>query len=91
MDILHFILKRRPFTFQFEQTIAGGCVDTLDRLLSAHSEAIDINRYGSDGRTPVQHFCALGMLSHVKLLVAYGADTRRRTREGWSTIHIAAF
>ena len=79
------------FSFQFEVAVAGGSEEDLDRLLSHHSEKIDINRYGCDGRTPLQDLCSRGMLPHVKLLVAYGADTRRRTREGWSTLHIAAF
>ena len=83
-----------PLSFQFEAAVATGRHDELDRLLSSHSEKIDIDRYGIDGRTPLQSACGRpgqGGLALAKLLVAYGADARRTTREGWSTLHIATY
>ena len=66
--------------------------EELDRLLASHSEKIDIDRYGPDGRTPLQAACGRpGGLALAKLLVAYGADATRTTREGWSTLHIASY
>lgn len=76
---------------QFEAAVETGRHEELDRLLSSHSEKIDIDRYGRDGRTPLQAACGRGSLALAKLLVAYGADATRTTREGWSTLHIASY
>ena len=90
----HSISDMLLLSFQFEDAVATGRHDELDRLLSSHSEKIDIDRYGRDGRTPLQSACGRpgqGGLALAKLLVAYGADARRTTREGWSTLHIASY
>jgi ankyrin repeat protein len=71
--------------------VIRGSLKELDLLLRNHSEQIDINRYDCDGRTPLQEFCGRGSLDLVKLMVQYGADTRRRTREGWALVHMASF
>ena len=69
-----------------------GSREELDRLLSDHSEKIDVDRYGRDGRTPLQAVVGGGGgLALAKLLVAYGADATRTTREGWSTLHLASY
>ena len=81
---------------QFEAAVERGSREELDRLLSDHSEKIDVDRYGRDGRTPLQAVVGgggggAGGLALAKLLVAYGADATRTTREGWSTLHLASY
>lgn len=76
---------------EFEDAVSKAVYDKLDNILSRHSENININLYNEDGQTPLQHFCMMGHLELVKLLVRYGADIKLRTREGWSLIHIASF
>ena len=75
----------------FESAVTTSNASQLDGLLKAHSESVDVNRYDSEGRTPLQRFCGQGSLELAKLLVRYGADLNLRTREGWSLIHIASF
>lgn len=75
----------------FEAAVASNDGQALHVMLSANSEAIDVNKYDSQGRTPLQKFCGVGQLSLAKLLIQYGADSNMRTREGWSLIHIASF
>ena len=50
-----------------------------------------MNKYDSDGQTPLHVFCSAGNLALVKLMVKFGASTKMRTREGWSVMHLAAF
>ena len=80
------IYQQKFHNFVESRNVAG-----LEDLLSAHSHLIDINRYDSVGRTPLQHFCSAGELALVKLLVRYGADTQLRSRDGWSAVHYATF
>jgi len=64
---------------------------TLDGLLRRSSGQIDVDLYGDDGRTALHRASADGQLPLVRLLVAHGADTQLRTREGWSAVHLASF
>ena len=63
----------------------------IESFLGQHSEAIDINEYNVDGQTALHQCCFDGNLSTAKLLVRFGADAKLTTREGFSTLHIAAF
>jgi ankyrin repeat protein len=63
----------------------------LEAFLGQHSEAVDVNEYNGEGRTALHECCFDGNLPTAKLLVRFGADARLTTREGFSTLHIAAF
>ena len=75
----------------FQSAVITANYSELNDLLGRHSESIDINKYDSNGHTPIQHLCQTGNLDLVKLLVQYGADLKLRTRDGWSIVHIASF
>ena len=75
----------------FAEAVEAADAEALTSMLRDHSEKIDLNRFNEEGRTPLQHFCMAGDLGLVKLLVQFGADTRLRTLEGWSILHIASF
>jgi len=63
----------------------------LESFLCNNSELIDINEYNVEGRTALQQCCIDGNLATAKLLVRFGADAKLTTREGFSTLHLAAF
>ena len=75
---------------QFRQLLQSKSSD-LESFLSENSEAIDINEYNVEGRTALQQCCIDGNLTTAKLLVRFGADAKLTTREGFSTLHLAAF
>jgi len=66
-------------------------LNDIEHFLGQHSESIDINEYSVDGRTALHQCCFDGNLPTAKLLVRFGADAKLTTREGFSTLHIAAF
>jgi len=86
---------RQHFDTSMQTAFDAACVaadhPALDGILRSAGERIDVDLYGKDGRTALHRFCAQGQLALVRLLVAHGADTRLRTREGWSAVHLAAF
>lgn len=63
----------------------------VEDFLINHSKSININRYNGDGQTPLQRCCFEGKLALAKLLVKFGAKSKLTTRDGFSTLHIAAF
>lgn len=83
----HDIVLQRQF-----QSIVG-LADTaeVENFLAKYSQNVDINQYNEEGRTPLQQSCFDGSLPMAKLFIQYGADTRLTTREGFSTLHVAAF
>ena len=77
---------------QFASAVDRCDASELDRLLRNHSEKIDIDKYlGGEGETALQRFCRQGSLPLARLMVRFGANASVRTREGWTTTHIAAF
>ena len=76
---------------RFNTAVQNGIYQELDTLLRGYSEMIDINQFDEQGQTPLQHFCSSGNLALVQLLVKFGADPRLCSRDGWSTLHIAAW
>ena len=66
-------------------------ISDIESFLGDNSETIDINEYNLEGRTALQQCCFDGNLPTAKLLVRFGADAKLTTREGFSTLHIAAF
>ena len=63
----------------------------VEEFLISHSKIININRYNGNGQTPLQRCCSEGNLPLAKLLVKFGAKSKLTTRDGFSTLHIAAF
>lgn len=76
---------------RFQNAVAKGDPGEINQILQLHSHSIDLNKYNEDGRTPLQHFVMSGHLGLVKLMIQFGADSRLRTKEGWSNLHIASF
>jgi len=75
----------------FNLALKAGDQPALHALLSASSERIDINQHNAEGQTPLQVACLQGQLAVVQVLVRHGADPGRTSRDGWSTLHMAAF
>lgn len=63
----------------------------VEEFLSTNSASIDINRYNEEGQTPLQRCCLEGNLALAKLLVKFGAKSKMTTRDGFTTLHVAAF
>merc|ERR1712018_415591 len=63
----------------------------VEDFLINHCKSIDINRYNEEGQTPLQRCCLEGNLALAKLLVEFGAKPNITTRDGFTTLHIAAF
>ena len=63
----------------------------VEEFLTTHSTSIDINRYNDEGQTPLQRCCFEGNLPLAKILVKFGAKSKITTRDGFTTLHIAAF
>jgi hypothetical protein len=77
---------------QFESVIAAtGNAAQVEDFLNVNGHNIDINQYNDEGRTPLQQFCYEGNLPLAKIIVKYGGDVRLTTRDGFSTLHVAAF
>ena len=75
----------------FHNAVKNGDYQQLHSLLLASSERIDINGFNSEGQTPLQQARLSGQLALVQLMVRHGADPSRTSRDGWSTLHMAAF
>ena len=63
----------------------------VEDFLINHCKSIDINRYNEEGQTPLQRCCLEGNIQLAKLLVKFGAKSKITTRDGFTTLHIAAF
>jgi len=63
----------------------------VEEFLTVSSSSIDINRYNDEGQTPLQRCCLIGNLSLAKILVKFGAKSKITTRDGFTTLHVAAF
>ena len=63
----------------------------IEDFLKNHCKSIDINRYNEEGQTPLQRCCLEGNIQLAKLLVKFGAKSKITTRDGFTTLHIAAF
>lgn len=63
----------------------------LQDLLNSSSEYIDTNQFNGEGQTPIQQACMSGQLEMVQLMIRFGADPNMTSRDGWSTLHLAAF
>ena len=64
---------------------------SIEDFLIDHSTNININRYNEEGQTPLQRCCLEGNLPLAKLLVKFGAKSKITTRDGFTTLHVAAF
>eukprot|EP00092_Neocalanus_flemingeri_P018981 GFUD01020566.1.p1 GENE.GFUD01020566.1~~GFUD01020566.1.p1 ORF type:complete len:179 (+),score=56.09 GFUD01020566.1:185-721(+) len=76
---------------RFENAVQNCDYRELQDLLLTRSIDIDINQYNSEGQTPIQQACMSGQLEIVQLMIRYGADPTMTSRDGWSTLHMAAF
>ena len=63
----------------------------MKAILDVSSESIDINLINEEGNTPLQTATLVGSLDIVRLLIRFGADPGVTSRDGWSTLHIAAY
>jgi len=76
---------------RFNNALNNGNLRELQDLLDTRSDSIDINMFNSEGSTPIQQACMSGQLELVQLMIRYGADPNLSSRDGWSTLHMAAF
>jgi len=76
---------------KFDNALRNCDFTELQDLLSCHSEDIDVNLINEDGNTPVQAAAISGNLDIVRLLIRCGADPSLTSRDGWSTLHLAAY
>jgi ankyrin repeat protein len=77
---------------RFNAAVAAGSYRDLEELLRAYAHCINVNEYDlASGQTAMQKFCVAGDLSLIQLMVRYGADSRLCSRDGWSTLHMAAW
>ncbi len=75
----------------FRRAVLAGESRLLKQLLQEPNVPVDVNSFDSDGQTALHQSCVAGDLELVKVLVAFGADTRLATRDGWNPLHIATF
>ena len=75
----------------FESVMEAGDVPAMEALLAASAAQINVNQFNCDGRTALQESCLEGNLPMAKVLIKYGADPRMTTRDGFSTLQLAAF
>nr|ACO10933.1 Notch-regulated ankyrin repeat-containing protein B [Caligus rogercresseyi] len=76
---------------EFNSLLHRGGEEELRDFLSMHSENINIDVYDSEGKTPFHSAVLSGSLPVVKLLLAYGANERVTTRDGFSPLHLASY
>ena len=76
---------------QFESVINQQDIAAVDAFLSSHSSDININHFNGEGRTALHESCMEGHLAKAQVLIKYGADLRFTTRDGFSTLQLAAF
>lgn len=77
---------------RFNAAVAAASYTELEELLRCYAHRININEYDlASGQTAMQKFCVAGDLSLIQLMVRYGADSRLCSRDGWSTLHMAAW
>ena len=76
---------------KFEIALKNCDYRELQDLLSCYSDDIDINLIDEEGNTPLQTATLTGNLDIVRLMIRFGADPSRTNRDGWSTLHIAAY
>lgn len=63
----------------------------LKSLLMSSGDMLDINEYNKEGQTPLQVACLSGQLGLVQLIMSHGADPSLASRDGWNTLHMAAY
>ena len=66
-------------------------VEKIETFLRQHSENIDINRFNSEGQTPLHEACLRGNVACAKTLLRFGANPRLANRDGFSILHLASF
>ena len=76
---------------EFHKLMRGCDTDRIETFLRAHSENIDINKFGEAGETALHSACQEGNVSCAKVLLKFGANPRLATRSGFSLLHLAAF
>ena len=77
---------------RFNAAVQESSYRDLEELLRSYAHRINVNEYDlASGQTPMQKFCVAGDLNLIQLLVRYGADSRLCSRDGWSTLHMAAW
>ena len=77
---------------QFESVMEEGDVSAMESFLSSHgSSDVNVNQFNCDGRTALQESCLASNLPMARVLLKYGADPRMTTRDGFSTLQLAAF
>ena len=71
---------------------SSGGVGELEDFIKLNRDRIDVDQYvGDSGQTPLHLSCMEGSVECAKLLVRFGANWRLTTRDGFSSMHIAAF
>eukprot|EP00927_Polykrikos_kofoidii_P065232 TRINITY_DN61016_c0_g1_i1.p1 TRINITY_DN61016_c0_g1~~TRINITY_DN61016_c0_g1_i1.p1 ORF type:complete len:1093 (-),score=162.06 TRINITY_DN61016_c0_g1_i1:87-3200(-) len=72
--------------------VADGETEALRNLLQGSDLALDVNRYGPDGRTPLHLAAVTGQLACLELLIEENANLHARTRDDSrdTALHLAA-
>ena len=76
---------------KFDIALRNSDYSEVEDLLSRHTDELDVNLINDEGTTPLQTAALGGNLEMVRLLVRAGADPCLASRDGWSTLHIAAY
>ena len=79
---------------RFEECVRRCWDRELEQLLASPDTRarIDINQLSAEsGHTPLQAAALRGELGVVRVLVRHGADPGLASRDGWSTLHLAAY
>ena len=76
---------------EFLKLMRHSDVEKIETFLKQHSENIDINRFNTDGQTPIHEACQSRDIACVRALLRYGANPCLATRDGFSILHLASF
>lgn len=76
---------------KFEEALKNCDYREVKDLLNVSSDSIDVNLINEEGNSPLQTATLVGSLDLVRLLIRFGADPGVTNRDGWSTLHIAAY
>ena len=63
---------------------------SLPKVMELLAQGVDVNRWSSDGLTPLHQALLLGDKSIARVLLESKADLKAKTTDGWEPLHCAA-